>query len=318
MRPILCLLLIAAAPLGILAESPRPSAKPRINKRIPPPTIANFRYGEHERQVLDFWQAESKTPTPVIFHIHGGGWLVGDKSQTGPIDWALKQGFSVVSINYRFTTQAGDLEPPVKAPLLDAARALQTVRSKAAEWNIDPVRIGGTGGSAGGFTCLWLAYHPDLAEPQSPDPIARQSTRLWCVAANAAQTTLDPQQMRAWIPNIQYGGYAFGCKADPAKQQSEFDVFLARREPLLPWIAEYSPFALVSPDDPPTFLWYGTAPALGKNQPDPAHSANFGVKLAERLEEAGVPINLFYPGASSDNFESAADYLVDQLKRPQP
>ena len=43
------------------------------------PTQSNVPYGTHERQVLDFYQAKSESPTPVVFFIHGGGWVSGDK-----------------------------------------------------------------------------------------------------------------------------------------------------------------------------------------------------------------------------------------------
>ena len=64
---------------------------------------------------------------------------------------ALAKGISVVAINYRYVKNGVEekVEPPVKAPLEDAARALQTIRSKAKEWNLDKKRIGATGGSAG-------------------------------------------------------------------------------------------------------------------------------------------------------------------------
>ena len=52
----------------------------------PKPTAANVPYGKHERQVLDFWQAESASPTPLLFYIHGGGWQAGDKNRTGGIE----------------------------------------------------------------------------------------------------------------------------------------------------------------------------------------------------------------------------------------
>src|SRR5262245_66217977 len=45
-----------------------------------PPTAANVSYGPHERNVLDFWQAKSDKPAPLVFCIHGGGWQNGDKS----------------------------------------------------------------------------------------------------------------------------------------------------------------------------------------------------------------------------------------------
>src|SRR5690349_13768118 len=38
------------------------------------PTVADFAYGSDPRQRLDFWQAKSDTPTPIVVMIHGGGW----------------------------------------------------------------------------------------------------------------------------------------------------------------------------------------------------------------------------------------------------
>jgi len=121
------------------------------------PTLKDVAYGKHPKQVLNFWKAESATPTPVLFFIHGGGWTAGNRSSglAGLLPVMLKSGISVVSVEYRFISEATQdgVVPPVKGPLSDAARALQFVRSKAAEWNIDKARIGASGGSAG--ACQW-------------------------------------------------------------------------------------------------------------------------------------------------------------------
>lgn len=286
----------------------------------PKPFAVNVPYGKHERQVLDFWKAESATPTPLLFYIHGGGWMGGDKNRTGGIENYLKAGISVVAINYRFIPQAtaDGVVPPVKGPLHDAARALQFVRSKAAEWNLDKQRIGASGGSAGACSSLWLAFHSDLADPKSSDPVARESTRLWCAAVLGAQTTLDPRQMKDWTPNSKYGGHAFGFKGDPAKQLSQFDEFLARRDTILPWIAEYSPYALVTSDDPPVYLFFSAPPALGQDQKDPTHTSNFGVKLQEHCQKNGVACELVYPGAPGVKHATAQDYLIAKLKAAKP
>lgn len=298
-------------------------AKPEAAKKTaavaqPKPTVANLPYGKHERQVLDFWKAESDTPTPLLFFIHGGGWQAGDKNRTGGIENFLKAGISVVAINYRYIVQAtaDGVVPPVKGPLSDAARALQFVRSKAAEWNIDKQRIGASGGSAGACSSLWLAFHPDMADPKSSDPIARESTRLWCAAVIGAQTTLDPQQMKDWTPNSKYGGHAFGFKGDAEKKLSQFDEFLTKRDTILPWIAEYSPYALVTADDPPIYLIYAAPPALGQEQKDPTHTANFGVKLQDHCKKSGVDCELVYPGAPDVKHATSQDYLISKLKAP--
>jgi acetyl esterase/lipase len=272
--------------------------------------------------VLDFWRAESPRPTPLVFHIHGGGWVNGDKARVAALERYLGAGISVVSINYRFVTQAirAGVEPPVRWPLEDAARALQFVRSKAGEWNLDSTRIGATGGSAGACSSLWLAFHDDRAEPASRDPVARQSTRLWCAAVSGAQTTLDPAQMKAWTPNSRYGGHAFGFMPDPGDlrtRDTQFAPFLAARERLLPWIRAYSPFEHAGAGDPPIYLSYPAAPALGQDQKDPTHTANFGVKLQERLRDAGVPCELAYPGAPDVRHPEIADFLIATLRAPR-
>ena len=291
------------------------AAKPK--PQLPTPTAADVAYGPHKKQVMHFWKAESEKPTPLLFYIHGGGWKGGDRTAVaGLIPVMLKAGISVVSIEYRFTPEAtaDGVVPPVKGPLHDAARALQFVRSKAKEWNIDPVRIGASGGSAGACSSLWLAFHPDMADPKSSDPVARESTRLFCAAVLGAQTTLDPKQMKEWTPNSKYGGHAFGFKGDIAKKISEFDEFLAKRDTILPWIAEYSPYALVTSDDPPIWLGYGPPPALGQDQKDPTHTANFGVKLQEHCKANGVECELFYQGAPDAKHITAQDYLIEKLK----
>lgn len=50
----------------------------RYDPSVPKPTLAGVRYGEHERHFLEFWRAGSDSPTPLVFIIHGGGWLGGD------------------------------------------------------------------------------------------------------------------------------------------------------------------------------------------------------------------------------------------------
>lgn len=279
-----------------------------------PRQLLNVAYGSHPRQVLDLYQAVSDTPTPVVFYIHGGGWQNGDK-KTNPKAF-LDKGISVVAINYRYVKNAVEekIEPPVKAPLEDAARALQFVRSKAAEWNLDKRRIGATGGSAGACSSLWLAFHDDLADPKSDDPVARQSTRLFTAAVLGAQTTLDPKQMKQWTPNSRYGSHAFGIfKPGPREFQQDFEAFLEKRDSILPWINEYSPYALVSSDDPPVYLFYSAPPALGQVQKDPTHTSNFGVKLQEHLRSVGVECELVYPGAPDVKHATAEEYLVDRL-----
>jgi acetyl esterase/lipase len=290
----------------------------------PDPTVADFAYGQDsERQKFDFWQAKSDRPTPVVLLIHGGGWMNGDKTGygTASIQPYLDAGISVAAINYRFILQAMEqnVEPPVKACLYDAARALQTIRAKAKEWNVDPKRVGATGGSAGACTSLWLALHDDLADPKSDDPIARQSSRLTCAAVSGAQTSLDPKELREWIPNAIYGGHAFGFAQRGRSRPEEFELLIANREKVLPWIKEYSPIELVTSDDPPIYLDYPnqkTPPAVGQQEADPTHSAMYGVQLAGKLKAVGVEAVVSYPGQTDEKYGGIEKFLIDKLKAP--
>jgi acetyl esterase/lipase len=303
-------LLLVLAGVGFQQPATQPKAPPKPPAG-PAPTMANVPYGTHERQVLDFYQAKSETPTPVVFAIHGGGWVNGNKDgYRGRAKRFNDAGISLVAINYRMVPQAAEakIDPPVKWPLEDAARALQFVRSKAKEWNLDPTRVGATGGSAGGCSSLWLLYHDDMADPSSTDPVARQSTRLTCAAVEGAQTTLDPKPLREWMPNYNYGAHAFGLKGFPA--------LIEQREQLLAKINEYSPMSHVTKDDPPVFLDYGNQkkPAVkGEKQDDPTHSALLGKLLMEKLKAVGVEGILSYPAEPSDKYKNTTDYLIERL-----
>jgi acetyl esterase/lipase len=270
----------------------------------------NVPYGKHPRQVLDFYPAKSDKPTPVVFFIHGGGWQGGDKKGFNPKPF-LDKGISVVAINYRYVKQAaGDgVVPPVKAPLEDAARALQFVRWRAKEWNIDKKRIGATGGSAGGCSSLWLALHDDMADPGSKDPVARESTRLYCAAVNGAQTSLDPKELREWMPNYRYGAHAFGMKS--------LDEVQKNREKVLKWIKEYSPIEHASKDAPPIGLYYGgdKNAKKGDSPKDPTHSPILGMLLAEKLKKLGVDVVLSYPGHVNEKYKNSTEYLIAHLEK---
>lgn len=288
----------------------------------PSPTLADVPYGPHPKQVLHYWKssvATAEDPAPVVFFIHGGGWRSNHRLSrlADFLPDLLEAGLSVVSVEYRFIQEAvaEGVEPPVKAPMHDAARALQFVRSQAADWGIDKARIAACGSSAGACTSLWLAFHDDLADPTSTDPVARESTRPCTAAVIGAQTTLDPAQMRAWTPNSHYGGHAFGFLDKSRSRDEQFAAFLADRDRIAPWIAEYSPYALVTADDPPVYLLYKSPPAVGQPEKDPTHSANFGVKLAERLAAVGVGCELVYPGAPGVKHATVAEYLVAMLRR---
>jgi acetyl esterase/lipase len=257
--------------------------------RRPTPTFENIKYGPHERNVLDFWQAKSEKPTPVLISIHGGGFVGGNKS-VGPsiLKDCLDSGISVAAINYRYSTQA--IAP---ASFQDGARAVQFLRSKAKEWNIDPKRFAATGGSAGAGISLWLGFHKDMADPKSDDPVLRQSTRLSCMVVFEGQTSYDPRFIRQLFPakDIYKNGalrQLFGVdlnKLDdlPAEKYKLFD--------------ECSPITHVTKDAPPVLLVYNNPiDAEITSQGIGIHHPLFGRALKEKMDELKIPCEVVAAG----------------------
>lgn len=158
----------------------------------PVPTYEDVAYGPYERNVMDFWQADANEAAAVVVYIHGGGFRAGDKrsirtsSGLAEIARYREQGVSFAAINYRFRTTA-----TLDEIMLDCARAVQFLRHQAEAWNLDTTRIAAYGGSAGGGAALWLGFHDDLADPNSDDPVQRQSTRLTAIGHLNSQATYD-------------------------------------------------------------------------------------------------------------------------------
>jgi acetyl esterase/lipase len=231
--------------------------------------------------VLDLWKARSAKPTPLVIHIHGGGFRGGDKRTLSPIllQRCLESGISVASINYRLSQHA--IYP---APFLDSAYAVQFLRSKAAQWNLDPKRFGATGGSAGAGISLWIGFHDDLAEPASADPVKRQSTRLAAVAVVGAQTTYDPREIRKIIGEAAARHPAlpllFGISPE--------DTFTDKADKLY---RDSAAVTHLSADDPPVYLLYqeprGPVPADAPPGTGIHHPA-FGTYLKERMDKLGI------------------------------
>jgi acetyl esterase/lipase len=289
--------------MATLACAAPPKAVP------PPPTFADVKYGPHERNVLDFWRADTKEPAPVLVFIHGGGFIAGSKADVSPnaIEQCMKWGISFASISYRYSKQA-----PYPAPMLDGARAIQFLRTKAAAWHIDPKRIGAYGGSAGAGISMWVGFHDDLAKPDSADPVERQSSRLRVVATQGGQTTYNPLVIKEWIGGRAWEHSAllrlFAC--------TSFDDY---NKPEVRKLAEDS--AAINhykKGAPPIFMVYSEP-----DQPLPAdakpgqgiHHPIFGKKLKEKADALGLEAVLRIPGdGKSPANQAMLEFLRDKLK----
>ena len=268
----------AAGASSVTVTNPAATAKPTP---VPvPPTQEHVAYGPDPSQWLNFWKAPSDKPTPLIFHIHGGGWVHGPIEPFSIRDqYYLDHGISVVHITYRFTPKN-----PLPAPVMDAAHALQFVKSKASEWNIDPDKVILTGFSAGGCSTLWLATHPDLADPTSSDPVLRQSTKVAGAVVAGAQSTIEPAKVQEWLGTNTLR-HPMICCAGGFKNNDEMFRTLATNTTMAALYRDFSPINMISTNEPPILLEY--APVNEKSR-DGIHSGVFGMKFKERADALGV------------------------------
>ena len=271
------------------------------------PTFSDLPYGPHPENVLDFWKAEGDGPRPLLVYIHGGGWIAGDKKQK-PERFRpfLDKGISYAAINYRHTGKA-----PLPAPVHDAARAIQFIRSRAAEWNIDSEHIALRGGSAGACTSMWILLHDDLADPNTKDPVLKESTRVCAAAVAGGQTSIDPKVIEGWLgPNV-----LKHRMINMAVGEKTIAGALKNYEKHRKLYVEFSPYNHLDKNDPPLLMTYGNNMKLpSENAGHGIHHPVYGVKMKEKADRAGHECHLLIKGVSkSEKYTSANEFLMAKL-----
>ena len=282
----------------------------RVAFSQPVPTFKDVQYGpDPVYQSLDAYLAQTDQPSLVLVEIHGGGWNAGAKSSrgmeasSGRVKNYLAAGISVISINYRLTTHA-----PWPAQLDDAARAVQFVRSKANEWNVDSDKVALIGGSAGAHIAMMLAFSPERAKPDSEDPIERQSTKVRCVIQKAGPADLSVmirELAKDYLPrdtDRETQGAPLGKVLDLVGMEAEdfgSEEFYRR-------LSEISPINHVTKDSPPVFIQYKVPEGVTSGD-DPRlkwgiHSPLSGYMLEKELKAKGVPYEmLMTPDLKDEN-----------------
>ncbi|MBW2038315.1 MAG: alpha/beta hydrolase [Deltaproteobacteria bacterium] len=131
-------------------------ARSFIYNRNPPLTrefISDVPYGNNRKQKVDVIVPYGEPPYPILNYVHGGGWLMGTKSNYTRIckNFANK-GYLVFNLNYR-------LGPTYRYPiqLQDVATAIYWVFSNAKRYNGDTCKIFLSGDSAGAHLVSWYA-----------------------------------------------------------------------------------------------------------------------------------------------------------------
>lgn len=213
----------------------------------------DLKYDAPEACAFDLYLPRSVEPVPLVVIVHGGGFTNGDKTELGGYDTIigrlLKEQIAVASINYRF--RRGDDGEGVKRCLDDAVRFIRHIRREAAAYAIDKSRIACIGESAGAGTSLYLAFHDEMARPESSDPYERESTRLSCVGALATQATYDLYRWTEFIPGTEaYLQQAEDLLVEFYGFPSMADFLPVKEERL----KELDMLAMISPDDCPVFV----------------------------------------------------------------
>lgn len=113
----------------------------------------NVAYGSHPAQRADLYMSSGKRGT--IIHLHGGGWVAGDKAEHFPsvLRRQVTRGYDVVSINYRLAPS-----DPFPAAVHDTARAITWVRERGARHGLDTSRVIISGHSAGANIAALAAF----------------------------------------------------------------------------------------------------------------------------------------------------------------
>lgn len=202
--------------------------------------------------------AEDKATGAAVVICPGGGY--GGLAAHEGNDYALylnQQGVSAFVLKYRLGS--GGYRHPCM--LQDAARAVRTVRAKAAEWKIDPKHVGIMGSSAGGHLASTLVTHFDTGKADATDPIERQSSRpdigILCYAVISMETGITHNGSR----NNLLG-----------KEPSEELVKLLSNE------------QQVIKETPPCFIWH--------TWEDKGVKIENSMQFVAALQKAGVPFDL--------------------------
>jgi acetyl esterase/lipase len=135
---------------------------------------------ENQHRIVNISEAAVTVQLPATKNLRaaviicpGGGYVAEAAFHEGYqfADWLNEQGIAGIVLKYRLPNGHTDI------PLIDAKRAIRLVRSRAAEWNIDPNKIAVAGFSAGGHLASTLGTHFDEGDLQSSDSIERYSSR---------------------------------------------------------------------------------------------------------------------------------------------
>ncbi|BDI28513.1 hypothetical protein CCAX7_005640 [Capsulimonas corticalis] len=200
-----------------------------------------------------------KATGAAMLVLPGGGYagVVMDHEGSAYALWLNQHGIAAFVLRYRLGSHG--YHDPVE--LGDASRAIRTIRAKAADWKIDPHRVGVMGSSAGGHLASSLATHFDAGDPKAADPIERESSR----------------------PDLGVLCYAVITMAKPFTHEGSRDNLLGANASAAA-IARMSSEQQVTAQTPPCFVW--------ATQEDNVVPVENSLMFAQALQKNHVPFDL--------------------------
>lgn len=165
------LFLLTLLPFTLIAAE-RPTEPLRLWSAAAPGAL-----GEADKDIptlTPFWPEANKATGAAVIVFPGGGYRSLAAHEGAPFaQWLNSQGIAAFVLKYRLNPD-GYKNPTIT---LDGFRAIRTVRGHAAEWGIDPKRIGVIGSSAGGHLAAMMVTQFDAGKADATDPIERASSR---------------------------------------------------------------------------------------------------------------------------------------------
>jgi acetyl esterase/lipase len=200
-----------------------------------------------------FLPPKEKMTGAVVIVCPGGGYThLADHEGRPVAEWLNTLGVTAFVLKYRLGPRYHH-----PAPLQDAARAIRVVRSRAAEWGLDPQRIGILGFSAGGHVASTAGTHFDSGNPNAADLIDRESSR----------------------PNLMILIYPVITMREKGHAGSRLNLLGATPSPEL--VALLSNDEQITKDTPPAFLVH--------TMTDAAVPVENSLQFVAALRKAGVP-----------------------------
>ena len=161
--------------LAALAQPPKPVAP-----TVPDDVALHFDV-EYSRVggpvAMDIFRPKTGGPHPAVLAIHGGGFRAGSRASYHKLCIKLaQQGYVAATASYRLSPRH-----QFPAAVEDAKAAVRFLRANARKYNLDPDRIGATGGSAGGHLVLMLGLTGQMNAFDGSGPNLDQSSQVQAV-----------------------------------------------------------------------------------------------------------------------------------------